>query len=394
MSVQQKIRRIAILGSTGSIGRQTLDVIDMNPDKFIAEVLVTNSNAELLIEQSLKFNPNTVIIADTEQYYRVKDALKNTDIKVYAGERSVTDIVESSAIDIVLIALVGFSGLNPTLNAIKNKKNIALATKEAMVVAGNLLTKEAEIQRTMILPVDSEHSAILQCITGEQHKTIEKIILTASGGPFKDFSYEDLEKVTVNQALKHPNWSMGKKITIDSATMMNKGMEVIEASYLFNIHPEDIQVVFHPQSVIHSMVQFCDGSVKAQLGCTDMRLPILYAIGFPYRYHSKLPRLNFENVLNLTFEKPDIRNFPCLELAYEAVKTGGSMPCILNASNELAVDKFLNKKIKFSSIAKIIEDCMNNTELFVLNPSIEDIFEVNKNTCIFANEIINKNYLI
>jgi len=394
MSEQNKLRNIAILGSTGSIGTQTLDIIRSYPDIFSAEILTTNSNAELLIQQALEFQPDSVVIADESKYEIVKEALKSTDIKVFAGEKSVSDIVQSSEIDLVLVALVGFAGLRPSLNAIQAGKHIALATKEVLVVAGDLVTSEAEKYRSAILPVDSEHSAILQCLVGEHMQTVEKIILTASGGPFKGYSQQQLEKVTIREALQHPNWSMGKKITIDSASMMNKGFEVIEAGHLFKLGSHQIDVVIHPQSVIHSMVQFCDGSVKAQLGLPDMRLPILYALGFPYRLPSQLPRLNWTHASNLSFDIPDMKNFPCLSLAFDAMKTGGSIPCVMNAANEVAVDAFLNGKIKFVSIPKIIEESMGNQTLFVARPDVDDYFAINEKARIFANEIVSQKYLI
>ncbi len=394
MTETQKKRKIAILGSTGSIGTQTLDIIRTYPNLFSAEILTSNSNADLLIQQALEFSPNAVVIADENQYNTVTNALKNTDIKVFAGEESVAQIVESDQIDLVLMALVGFAGLKPSLNAIRNEKHIALATKEVLVVAGSLITQEAQKYQTAILPVDSEHSAILQCLVGEHLQTVEKIILTASGGPFKGYTPQQLEKVTIKDALNHPNWSMGKKITIDSASMMNKGLEVIEAGHLFNLSPEQIDVVIHPQSIIHSMVQFCDGSVKAQLGLPDMRLPILYALGFPYRLPSSLERMDWTKVTEFTFEPPNSSTFPCLTLAYEAMKTGGSMPCVLNAANEIAVEAFLNGKINFSSIPNVIEECMNNTELFMSKPGFDEFFAINENSRIFANQIIQNKHLI
>ncbi len=394
MKDSSQLRKIAILGSTGSIGKQTLEVIRSYPGIFSAEILTANSNEQLLIEQALEFQPNTVVISDESKYQSVKDALHQTDIKVFAGEQSVNDIVTSDEIELVLMALVGFSGLKPSMNAIRHGKHIALATKEVLVVAGDLVIKEAENNKAAILPVDSEHSAILQCLVGEHMQTVEKIILTASGGPFRGYSISQLEKVTIREALQHPNWSMGKKITIDSATLMNKGLEVIEAGHLFHLASNNIDVTIHPQSVIHSMVQFCDGSVKAQLGHPDMRLPILYALGFPYRLPSVLPRLNWNQLEDLTFETPDTKSFPCLMLAYEAMKAEGTMPCILNASNEIAVDAFLHGQINFTSIPKVIEESMGNNSLFIKQPEFEDYFAVNQNTRIFANEIIQNKYLI
>jgi len=290
--------------------------------------------------------------------------------------------------------LVGFSGLKPSISAVRSGKHIALATKEVLVVAGDIITKEALENKSAILPVDSEHSAILQCLIGEHKQSLEKIILTASGGPFAGYTSQQLQNVTIRDALNHPNWSMGKKITIDSASMMNKGLEVIEAGHLFQLPSEKIEVVVHPQSIIHSMVQFCDGSIKAQMGLPDMKLPILYALGFPYRFPSDFPRMNWAEMSNLTFQLPDNETFPCLSLAYSAMNAGGSMPCILNAANEMAVDAFLKGKIKFIHIPNIIEDCMNNASLYVKQPSFDDFVEVNENTCIFANSVINNKYLI
>jgi 1-deoxy-D-xylulose-5-phosphate reductoisomerase len=394
MTENSQLRKIAILGSTGSIGIQALDIIRSYPHIFSAEILTSNSNDILLIEQALEFKPNTVVIADESKYENVKNALKDTDIKVFAGESSLEQISASTEIELVLVALVGFSGLKPVLNAIRNGKHIALATKEVLVVAGDLVTKEAEKHKVAVLPVDSEHSAILQCLVGEHLQTVEKIILTASGGPFKGFTSQQLEKVTIREALQHPNWSMGKKITIDSASMMNKGLEVIEAGHLFSMPAHQIEVVVHPQSIIHSMVQFCDGSVKAQLGLPDMRMPILYAFGFPYRLPSALSRMNWNQMANLTFENPDTKSFPCLMLAYEAMKSGGTMPCILNASNEIAVEAFLSGKIKFTSIPIIIEECMNNQALFEAQPDLSIYFAVDDNTRKFAEEIITEKYII
>ncbi len=394
MTENRELRRIAILGSTGSIGMQALEIIRSYPHIFAAEILVANSNETLLIQQALEFNPNIVVIVNETKYKTVSKALENTDIKVFAGEQSMNDITSSAEIDLILMALVGFSGLIPSLNAIKNKKHIALATKEVLVVAGDIITAEAEVNNVAILPVDSEHSAILQCLVGEHMQTVEKIILTASGGPFRGYTTQQLEKVTIREALQHPNWSMGKKITIDSASLMNKGLEVIEAGHLFKLAPHQIDVAIHQQSVIHSMVQFCDGSVKAQLGFPDMKLPILYAFSFPYRLPSALPRMNFCHTGNLTFETPDTKSFPCLMLAYEAMKSGGTMPCVLNAANEIAVDAFLKGKISFISIPKVIELCMAEQSLFIANPAIEDYFAVNGNCRNFAEELIERKFKI
>jgi 1-deoxy-D-xylulose-5-phosphate reductoisomerase len=394
MTEQKQKRRIAILGSTGSIGIQTLDVVRSYPEIFSAEVLTSNSSAELLVTQALEFNPNAIAIADDSKYEFVAQALKNTDIKVFAGDSSVSDLAASDDVDVVVMALVGFAGLRPSMNAIQNGKHIALATKEVLVVAGELVMEAALKNRVAILPVDSEHSAILQCLMGESQQSVEKIILTASGGPFKGFSKSQLEKVTIKDALDHPNWSMGKKITIDSASLMNKGLEVIEAGHLFHMSPEQIDVVVHPQSVIHSMVQFCDGSVKAQLGLPDMHLPILYALGFPHRLPSDLERIEWHNISSLTFEKPDTQNFPSLLLAYEAMKKGGSAPCVLNAANEAAVEAFLSGRIRFVSIPHIIEDTLGNDSFFIKNPTMDDFFEINKNSRNFASEMIAKKYTV
>ena len=381
-------KNIAILGSTGSIGTQTLELIKAYPENFSAEVITANDNYELLVKQALEFKPNSVIIGNENYYNQVKEALKNTDIKVFAGYKSIVDIVESSEIDMVVSALVGFSGLEPTLNAIRHQKPIALANKETLVVAGEIVMKEAEKNMVPIIPIDSEHSAILQCIVGENHNSIDRIILTASGGPFRGKTLKDLENITVSDALIHPNWNMGKKITIDSATLMNKGLEVIEAKWIFNIDVDNIDVVIHPQSIIHSMVQFKDSSIKAQLGIPSMKIPILYALSFPYRLKVDLPKFSFLENPKLTFEKPDLDTFRCLGLAYEAIRTGHTMPCIMNAANEIAVNAFLNNKIRFVDIPKVIEKCMNNNDLLIKNPQQEDFFAANKNTRIFAEKII------
>lgn len=392
MTEQKQIRKIAILGSTGSIGIQTLDVIRSYPNIFATEILTSNSNSELLIKQALEFNPNAVAIADESKYEEVSQALQDTDIKVFAGDSSVSELAALEDVDIVVMAVVGFAGLRPSMNAIQHGKHIALATKEVLVVAGDLVMEAALKNRVAILPIDSEHSAILQCLMGESQQALEKVILTASGGPFKGFSKSQLEKVTIKDALHHPNWSMGKKITIDSASMMNKGLEVIEAGHLFHLKPEQIDVVVHPQSVIHSMVQFCDGSVKAQLGLPDMHLPILYSLGFPIRLPSDLNRIDWSTIGNLTFEKPDTDNFSCLSLGYEVMKKGGSAPCVLNAANEAAVEAFLVGKIRFISIPRIIEETLENESFFVKNPSLDDFFEINQNSRNFATEIITKKY--
>ncbi len=370
-------KNIAILGSTGSIGTQALDVIEANPDKFQVEVLTAGSNAELLIKQAIKFNPNTVVIADESKYHDVFNALDSHDIKVYAGLKALDSVVTMDAVDIVLTALVGYVGLKPTIAAIKAKKTIALANKETLVVAGELITQLAYENAVNILPVDSEHSAIFQCLVGEFHNKIEKIVLTASGGPFRGKKTQDLQSVTVKEALNHPNWSMGSKITIDSATLMNKGLEVIEAKWLFNLQPQQIDVVVHPQSIIHSLVQFEDGSMKAQMGLPDMKLPIQYALAYPNRIVSKFPRFSFLDYPNLTFEQPDKKTFNNLNLAFESMDLGGNASCALNASNEVTVDAFLKGKIKFLDIAKFNEKALLANDL-IKSPTLDDLVETDR----------------
>ncbi|MEY2763846.1 MAG: hypothetical protein RLZZ205_270 [Bacteroidota bacterium] len=367
-------RGVAILGSTGSIGTQALEVIAANPDKFSVEVLTAQKNADLLIQQALQFNPNAVVIVDESQYTKVKDALFDAGIKVYAGEESLCQIVQSESIDIVLTALVGFSGLKPTVAAIEAKKQIALANKETLVVAGKIITQLAKENGVNLYPVDSEHSAIFQCLVGEWHNPIEKIILTASGGPFRGKTIEDLKGIRKEQALKHPNWSMGAKITIDSSTLMNKGLEVIEAQWLFDLQPHQIDVIVHPQSIIHSLVQFQDGSLKAQLGLPDMKLPIQYALGYPQRLPADFPRFHFAQFPNLTFEAPDKETFRCLQLAYDAMSEGGSLPCVMNAANEIAVALFLQDKIGYLEIAQLVESVMKHHTL-IENPTLNDLFQ-------------------
>ena len=351
-------RHIAILGSTGSIGTQALDVIAAHPDHFVVEVLTAQRQADLLIQQALQYKPNAVVIGDESRYAQVKDALWDAGIKVYAGAEALAQIVESTEIDIVLTALVGAAGLEPTVRAIRAGKHIALANKETLVVAGALVTELAKAHAVNIYPVDSEHSAIFQCLAGEWHNPIEKIILTASGGPFRGRTREALSTVTRAQALKHPNWDMGAKITIDSSTLMNKGLEVIEAKWLFHLTPDQIDVIVHPQSIIHSIVQFEDGSMKAQMGLPDMKLPIQYALGYPQRLKSDFPRFDFLNYPSLTFEKPDTETFRCLSLAFDALHAGGNSACVLNAANEIAVGLFLEEKIGFLDIARICEETM------------------------------------
>lgn len=352
-------KKIAILGSTGSIGTQALDVIARNSGKFEVTVLTANNNADLLIKQAVQFVPKSVIIGNHEKYTYVKEALSNHPIEVLAGEEAISEIVKEPYIDTVLTAMVGYSGLLPTINAISSGKNIALANKETMVVAGELITELADKYNIQILPVDSEHSAIFQCMVGEKPEFVEKIILTASGGPFYGKDSDFLKTVTKSQALKHPCWEMGAKITIDSASMMNKGLEVIEAKWLFHLKPEQIDVIIHRQSIVHSMVQFMDGSIKAQMGLPDMRLPIQYALGYPERISSEFPRFDFIKYPALTFEPPDYKNFRNLNLAFRALKSGGNQPCILNAANEIAVDAFLKEKIGFFQMSDIIEQTLD-----------------------------------
>ena len=364
-------RVIAILGSTGSIGTQTLQVVEEHPECFEVYAITANQRVDDLIAQARKFKPEAVVIADETKYTQLKEALADLPIKVYAGYEAICQIVTSAPIDIVVTAMVGFAGLRPTIEAIKAGKAIALANKETMVVAGELITNLANRYRVPILPVDSEHSAIFQCLAGESNNRIEKLILTASGGPFRTYTAEQLEGVTKAQALRHPNWSMGAKITIDSATMMNKGFEVIEAKWLFGIEGKDIEVVVHPQSVIHSMVQFADGSVKAQLGTPDMRLHIMYALSYPSRLDSSFPRLDFGKLQQLTFESPNFDTFPCLRFAYDALAMGGNMPCVVNAANEICVAAFLREKIKFTDMSRIIERAMQSAN-FKINPTLDD----------------------
>ncbi|MES2107792.1 MAG: 1-deoxy-D-xylulose-5-phosphate reductoisomerase [Bacteroidota bacterium] len=382
-------KNIAILGSTGSIGTQTLEVVSNNPDLFHAYLLTAQSSADLLIAQALQFNPEYVIICDKNKYQYVKDALSKTDVKVLAGAESVIETVTHKKIDIVLTAMVGFAGLEPTIAAIKAGKDIALANKETLVVAGEIVTALAKKHKVNILPVDSEHSAIFQCLAGEGNNKIEKIILTASGGPFRNKSLAFLENVTREDALKHPNWVMGAKITIDSASLMNKGLEVIEAKWLFGLEPEQIDVIVHPQSIIHSMVQFTDGSIKAQMGLPDMKLPIQYALTYPDRVQTDFKRFDFTSYPNLTFEKPDMVTFRNLGLAFEALKKGGNMPCIINAANEIAVAGFLNKTIGFLAMSNIIERCMQHIA-FVNSPDLEDYLNTDKETRIFAQNLIQQ----
>lgn len=378
-------KHIAILGSTGSIGTQALEVIAAHPEHFQVEVLTAGSNAALLIQQAIHHQPNAVVIADEAYYKEVNDALSVHDIKVYAGTNALAAVVEMDTIDLVLTALVGYAGLMPTLRAIDAGKPIALANKETLVVAGELVTRKAAEKGVNILPVDSEHSAIFQCLAGEFHNPIEKIILTASGGPFRGYTKEELAHITKAQALKHPNWDMGAKITIDSATMMNKGLEVIEAKWLFNLIPDQIDVIVHPESIIHSIVQFGDGSMKAQMGLPDMRLPIQYALGYPARLSSDFKRFDFTEYATLNFEKPDTTTFKNLALAYEALHKGGNAPCVLNAANEVAVDCFLKDTISFTGIADVVEKTVNKVG-FVKQPDITEYIETDRETRSLALE--------
>ena len=370
------MKRIAILGSTGSIGTQALNVIRRHRDLFSVEVLCAGSNATLLAEQAREFNPNAVVIADESKYDELGKALEHTDVKVYAGTNAMVDLMDMPSIDMVLAAIVGFAGLRPTLKALEKGKAVALANKETMVVAGSIVSATATHHRAPILPVDSEHSAIFQCLVGESSR-VDKILLTASGGPFRGRTRTELETVSLADALKHPNWSMGRKVTIDSATLMNKGLEVIEAKWLFGVDANDIEVLVHPQSVVHSMVQFSDGSIKAQLGVPTMETPIQYAFSFPDRIESHLPRLDFATYPNLTFEKPDRKTFRCLDLAYHAIERGGNMPCIMNAANEVAVQLFIEGKIGFLDIADHVEHAMQ-TAHFIAKPTLDDLFETDK----------------
>ena len=370
-------RSIAVLGSTGSIGKQTLEVIRENASYFKIEVLTAQNNADLLIEQALEFKPSAVVIENDKHYQKVNNFLKDFGITVYSGKKSLEEIVSLNEIDVVLVALVGYSGLLPTLNAIRHKKHIALANKETLVVAGGLVTELAKKNNINLLPVDSEHSAIFQCLVGEKEKTVEKIILTASGGPFRRKKIFDLQNIKPSQALSHPVWSMGAKISIDSATLMNKGLEVIEAKWLFDLNKNQIEVIIHPQSIIHSMVQFSDGSIKAQMGLPDMKLPIQYALTYPLRIKNNFPRFSFSKFPSLTFEEVDTETFKCLKLAYEALEKGGNMPCILNAANEIAVSEFLKENIGFLDIADIIEYTMSHTD-FVANPTLDDLIYTNE----------------
>jgi 1-deoxy-D-xylulose-5-phosphate reductoisomerase len=385
--LQQQIKNIAILGSTGSIGTQALEVIGANPNLFKAVVLTAQSNVDLLIKQALLFNPEIVVIVDEEKYSILKSALQHTSIIVKAGADALCEVVELPKLNIVLTALVGFAGLKPTIAAIKAGKDVALANKETLVVAGQLINTLTDQNQVKILPVDSEHSAIFQCLIGEK-SPIEKIYLTASGGPFRGKNIEYLSDVTKEKALKHPNWVMGAKITIDSATLMNKGLEVIEAKWLFNLDIKQIDVIVHPQSIIHSIVQFEDGSMKAQMGVPDMKLPIQYALTYPNRIKNNFKRFNFLDYPNLTFEKADTKTFRNLALAYHAMENGGNMPCIVNAANEVVVAEFLKDNIGFLQMSEVIETCMAKIG-FIYDPSLDDYFETDTQTRIFAQQLVN-----
>src|SRR5215211_3598061 len=358
--MNQTVKRIALFGSTGSIGRQALEVIAANPDRFSAEVLTCNGNDELMVEQALQYKPNIVVVGEEKKYGKVKEALANTDIKVFAGEKALEEVASMDVYDLMLAGIVGYAGLKPTLNAINNGKAIALANKETLVVAGDIVMEMAVAKRAPIIPVDSEHSAIFQCLVGETRNPIEKVILTASGGPFLGKKPNYLLNVKREHALQHPNWNMGAKISIDSATLMNKGLEMIEARWLFNLKASQIEVLVHPQSIIHSMVQFEDGSIKAQMGLPDMKLPIQYALAFPHRLVSKFPRYDFRKPNTLTFEEPDMRTFRNLSLAIEALNKGGNLPCVMNAANEIAVYAFLRNRIGFLDMTDVIERTMQH----------------------------------
>jgi 1-deoxy-D-xylulose-5-phosphate reductoisomerase len=381
-------KRIALFGSTGSIGTQALEVIAANTHLFSAEVLTAQGNDELLVKQALQFNPNIVVIGDEKKYQKVKDALAGTHIKVFSGEKALEDVAAMDCYDMMLAAIVGFAGLRPTLQAIENGKMVALANKETLVVAGDIVMSKAVEKRVPVIPVDSEHSAIFQCMVGETRNRIEKIILTASGGPFLGKKPNFLVNVKRDHALQHPNWAMGAKITIDSATLMNKGLEMIEAKWLFNLRPEQVQVVVHPQSIIHSMVVFEDGSIKSQMGLPDMKLPIQYALAFPQRIPNKLPRYDFKKPNTLTFEEPDIKTFRNLSLASDALFKGGNLPCILNAANEIAVYAFLKNRLGFLDMTDLIEKTMNKIS-WIENPTLEEYFETDGEARSFAASLIH-----
>ena len=388
MADQSTKKRIAIFGSTGSIGTQALEVIRANDHLFEVEILTAQTNDELLITQALEFRPNAVVIGDDTKYQKLKDALSSTDIKVFAGEDALVEVADFDTYDMMIAGIVGFAGLKPTLKAVEKGKAVGLANKETLVVAGDIVMQKAIEKRAPIIPVDSEHSAIFQCLVGEARNPIEKIILTASGGPFLGKKPNFLVNVKRDHALQHPNWSMGAKISIDSATLMNKGLEMIEAKWLFNLRPDQIEVVVHPQSIIHSMVQFEDGSVKAQMGLPDMKLPIQYAMAFPGRIKNDFPRLNFKKYPALNFEEPDVKTFRNLSLAMEALNRAGNMPCILNAANEIAVWAFLRNRIGFLDMTAMVEKTMENVT-FIEKPSLQEYFESDGEARNFAASLIN-----
>ncbi len=385
--MKEEIKNIAILGSTGSIGTQALEVISEQPESFRVEVLTAGNNYQLLIEQASSYKPNTVVISNEDHYDKVFSALDPLDIKVYAGQKALNSVVEMDSVDMVLTALVGYAGLIPTVHAIKAGKPIALANKETLVVAGELITTLARENGVNIYPVDSEHSAIFQCLVGEWDNEIEKIYLTASGGPFRGQDRQFLANVRKEQALKHPNWDMGAKITIDSATLMNKGLEVIEAKWLFGLEPEQVDVIVHAQSIVHSIVQFRDGSMKAQMGLPDMKLPIQYALGYPKRLKSDFPRFNFLDYPSLTFEQPDLETFRNLALAFESMQKGGNAPCILNAANEIAVDAFLKDQVGFLEMSDIVSECLGKVD-YIRTPELEDYIKTDELTRVRAKELI------
>ncbi len=381
---------IAILGSTGSIGTQALQVIADHPDRFEVEVLTANSNVDLLAAQARKFLPNVVVIGDEKHYTRLQGLLSDLQVKVYTGKEAISDVVQMGGVDLVLTAMVGYAGLKPTLVAIEAGKDIALANKETLVVAGKMIIDLARRNGVSILPVDSEHSAIYQCLVGEGFNKIEKIILTASGGPFRELNMDELQRVTPDEALKHPNWDMGDKITIDSASLMNKGFEAIEAKWLFNLEPNQIDIVVHPQSIVHSMVQFEDGSIKAQMGLPDMKLPILYAFGFPERIKSDFPRLGFEDILSLSFEKADKNRFPNLALAFRAMEEEGNVPCVLNAANEIVVNAFLKRKLSFMKMPEVIQKTMEGIS-YIKHPDLSDFEKTDKESRQLALSFLKDN---
>jgi 1-deoxy-D-xylulose-5-phosphate reductoisomerase len=387
MATEQSTKRIAIFGSTGSIGTQALEVIAANADKFSVEILTAHTNEELLIEQALRFNPNMVVIGDEKKYLNIKEALSSTGIKVFAGEKALEEVAGIDCYDLMLAAIVGYAGLRPTLKAISIGKPIALANKETLVVAGDIVMRRAVEKRVPVIPVDSEHSAIFQCLVGEIRNKIEKVILTASGGPFLGRKPNYLVNVKREHALQHPNWNMGAKITIDSATLMNKGLEMIEAKWLFNLRPDQIQVLVHPQSIIHSMVQFEDGSIKAQMGLPDMKLPIQYSLSFPKRMPNQFPRYDFKKINTLTFEEPDIRTFRNLALATEALNKGGNLPSVMNAANEIAVYAFLRNRINFLDMTDVVEKTMQKIA-FIEKPTLDEYFDSDGEARTFAADLI------